>query len=349
MASVRIKKNKIYILYYDSTNGKSKSISTGLDNSPKNLKVAKDSANQLQDKLNEDKKKKGRLRIEKKTLRDAFDHFIENNQYKNPKTIWEYNWFFKEFIKDFNEEMSCSNINKLEIERWLNKIKRYEYKKNTIHTLGKQCRHFLNFLFEYDYCPVFKINREVMTKPEIGPKIVFEKEDIFTIFDEIENVNEGLKTLIYLAFYTGLRPSDLFDIYIEDINLIERSLKYYSLKRTKFRCIAIHEDLIPIIQSYIADRKVGKLFHWSQYNHLGKAVTRFFKHLKFDEKGYSARTFRKTFITLARSEYNMDASVVRELVGHEHRNTADRYYNEISLETMKKELKKFKRPVRKKK
>lgn len=349
MASTRIRKNKIYILYYDSTDGKPKSISTGLDNSPKNLKLANVAANQLQDKLDGEKKKKGRLRVVKKTLRDAFDHFIENNQYKNPKTIWEYNWFFKEFIKDFDEEMSCSNINKLEIERWLNKIKRYEYKKNTIHTLGKQCRHFLNFLFEYDYCPVFKINREVMTKPEIGQKIVFEKEDIFTIFDEIEKVNEGLKTLIYLAFYTGLRPSDLYDIHIEDINIIERSLKYYSLKRTKFRCIAIHEDLIPILKSYIGDRNAGRLLQWSQYNYLGKAITRFFKQLKFDEKGYSARTFRKTFITLARSEYKMDASVVRELVGHEHRNTADRYYNEISLETMKKELKKFKRPVRKKK
>ncbi len=346
MASLRIRKNKIYILYYDSTDGKSKSISTGRDNSPKNLKLANETANELQDKLDEEKKKKGRLRVVKKTLRDAFDHFIENNQYKNPKTLWEYNWFFKEFIKDFNEEMPCSNINKLEVERWLNKIKRYEFKKNTIHTLGKQCRHFLNFLFEYDYCPVFKINREVMTKPEIGQKIVFEKEDIFTIFDEVEKVDKGLRTVIYLAFYTGLRPSDLFDIHIEDINLIERSLKYYSLKRTKFRCIAIHEDLIPIIKSYIGDRNAGRLLQWSQYNYLGKAITRLFKQLKFDEKGYSARTFRKTFITLARSEYNMDASVVRQLVGHEHQNTTDRYYNEISLETMRKELLKFKRPVK---
>jgi integrase len=349
MAWVRNRKNKLYISYYDSTNGKQKGIATGLDNSPENLERATEAANKLQDKLDGEKKKKERLRVVKKTLRDAIDHFIENNQYKNPKTIWEYNWFFKEFIKDFNEEMSCSNINKLEIERWLNKIKRYEYKKNTIHTLGKQCRHFLNFLFEYDYCPVFKINREVMTKPEIGQKIVFAKDDIFTIFDEVEKVNEGLKVLIYLAFYTGLRPSDLFDIHIEDINLIERSLKYYSLKRTKFRCIAIHEDLIPIIQSYITNRKVGRLLQWSQYNYLGKAITRLFKKLKFDEKGYSARTFRKTFITLARSDYNMDATIVRELVGHEHRNTADKYYYDISLEKMKKELKKFKRPVRKKK
>lgn len=66
--------------------------------------------------------------------------------------------------------------------------------------------------------------------------------------------------------------------------------------------------------------------------------------LKIGTKGYSARTFRKTFITLCRSRYNMDASIVRELVGHEHGNTTDRYYNQIGIDAMKKELQKFKRP-----
>ena len=40
----------------------------------------------------------------------------------------------------------------------------------------------------------------------------------------------------------------------------------------------------------------------------------------------------------------MDASVVRELVGHEHRNTTDKYYNQISIERMKAELEKFEIP-----
>ena len=40
----------------------------------------------------------------------------------------------------------------------------------------------------------------------------------------------------------------------------------------------------------------------------------------------------------------MDASIVKELVGHEHTNTTDRYYNNISVERMKEDLKKFIRP-----
>ncbi|PIP56521.1 hypothetical protein COX05_02655 [candidate division WWE3 bacterium CG22_combo_CG10-13_8_21_14_all_39_12] len=90
------------------------------------------------------------------------------------------------------------------------------------------------------------------------------------------------------------------------------------------------------------------LLNYSRVENLGKAVTRYFKTIQIDENGYSARTFRKTFITLCRSRFLIDASIVRELVGHEHNNTTDRYYNQISISVMKKELKKFKRPRLKK-
>ncbi len=40
----------------------------------------------------------------------------------------------------------------------------------------------------------------------------------------------------------------------------------------------------------------------------------------------------------------MDASIVRELVGHEHSNTTDKYYNQISIERMKVELERFEMP-----
>jgi hypothetical protein len=40
----------------------------------------------------------------------------------------------------------------------------------------------------------------------------------------------------------------------------------------------------------------------------------------------------------------MDASIVHELVGHEHSNTTDKYHNQISIERMKVELEKFEIP-----
>lgn len=83
------------------------------------------------------------------------------------------------------------------------------------------------------------------------------------------------------------------------------------------------------------------------YNNIenpGSAVHRYFVVLGIDSKGYTERTFRITFITLARSKYNMDASIVKELAGHAPNNTMDKFYYQISLKTMQMELKKFKRP-----
>lgn len=67
--------------------------------------------------------------------------------------------------------------------------------------------------------------------------------------------------------------------------------------------------------------------------------------LGLDGAEYTARTFRKTFITLCRSRYDMDESIVKELVGHEHGNTTDKYYNKISMNRMREELIKFRRPA----
>ena len=78
-------------------------------------------------------------------------------------------------------------------------------------------------------------------------------------------------------------------------------------------------------------------------------MSKYLEKIQLDGKKYSARTFRKTFITLCRNRFNIDASIVRELVGHEHGNTTDRYYNEIDIKTMREALDKFKRPVVKKK
>ena len=345
MATIFTRNNILYIQWYDSIEKKNNAKTTRLKDTKANRAEVKRLAKKIQDEMDKNRESVNLPGIKKSTLRDAIAHFLKNNQHKNQKTIWEYNWFFKKFTEHFSEEMLCTGISKLGVEEWLLILKSStDYRPNTIHTLGKQCAHFLNFLFEYEYCPVFKVNREIKTKPEVVEKIVFSTEDIKSLFEDVENAPGSIKMLVYLAFYTGLRPSDLYLVNIEDIDLKERTLRYYEQKLKKYRTVPFHNDLVEILKQYIGEETTGRLLPWKEYNYLTKAITRYFANIKFDEKGYSARTFRKTFITLARSEYKMEAAIVRELVGHEHKDTADRYYNEISIETMKSELKKFKRP-----
>ena len=113
-----------------------------------------------------------------------------------------------------------------------------------------------------------------------------------------------------------------------------------SSKSTKQRVEAFHNELKPISQERINKVQYGKLLNYNSVENLERAITRYFIDLKICDKGYTARTFRKTFITLFK-RFEMDSSVVAELVGHEHKSTADRFYNNITLDVMIRELEKF--------
>lgn len=344
MATVRSRKNILYIQWYDAIEKKVTCRSTHLNDTEANRKKAEQLAKKLQAELSNRNTISKQLGIKRITIKEAFQHFLRNNQQKHSHTIYEYHRFYELFTEYFDDNLACSSITKLKVEDWLNNVKMLKYKKNTIHIYGKQCVHFLNFLFEYDYLPMFRINKDVKTKPEIGEKIVFTDEDIIKIFDNLQKKNSNFRTAVQLAFYTGLRSSDFLSITVERINLEQRELTYFSPKRGKFRSIPFHEELVPVLESRINEVKTGSILDYANIHSLGRAVERYLDKLQIGSKGYSTRTFRKTFITLCRSRFNMDASIVRELVGHEHGNTTDKYYNQIGMEAMKKELQKFKRP-----
>ncbi len=147
--------------------------------------------------------------------------------------------------KHLQKTSSCSVINKISAEEWINKIKALPLSQNTIHGYFKQFNHFLNFLFEYGYVPMFKINRDVKTKPEVKEKIIFRDKDIDTIFSGLEEKNQNFRTAIYLLFYTGLRSSDILTIEAKDVDLNNQTINYYSPKRKLYRQIPIHPDLHP--------------------------------------------------------------------------------------------------------
>jgi len=192
---------------------------------------------------------------------------------------------------------------------------------------------------------MFKINREVKTRPEVKEKIIFTDEDLQKVVKGLKAKNSNFQTTIFLLMYTGLRSSDILNITCENIDIQNRILRYYSPKRKKYREIAFHRKLLPLLKKRMKEVGKGRLLNYINVDNLARAIKRYFIEIKLDGKGYTARTFRKTFITLCRSRYDMDASVVMEFVGHEHRNTTDRFYNQISINKMKIELEKFRIPA----
>ncbi|MCB9247100.1 MAG: site-specific integrase [Ignavibacteriales bacterium] len=345
MAIVKQRGNILYIQWYDPLSKKVQSKTIGLSATESNKKKAKNYAKKLQEELTKKTRKMKEIGIQRITIKDAFDHLLRNNQMKSPKTIKDYKRFYRKFIETFDENQPCTSINKMAVEDWLNEIKQLPMAQNSIHAYGKQLTHFVNFLFEYNYTPMFKINKEVKTKPELKEKIILNDIDIESIFNNLTSKNSNFQILINLLFYTGLRPSDLLTITPDKIDIKNQVINYYSPKRKKYREIAFHDDLVPIFKARLKEMKLEKLLDYKNVENIGRAIKTYMKALNLNQKGYTARTFRKTFISLCRSRYNMDASVVRELVGHEHGNTTDRFYNKIGLVQLKSELKKFQRPT----
>lgn len=170
MASVLKRGRILHVQYWDSSRGGTRSVSTGLLDTPANRIKVEKMARDLQLRLSsQNHERKGRP-FRRKTINDTIDHFMKIMGQSHPKTIKDIQWFLKKFLGYFKETDPVTVITKLSVEDFLMEIRKLPLKQNTIHAYGKRLNHFLNFLFEYDYIPMFKINRNIKTKPELVRK-----------------------------------------------------------------------------------------------------------------------------------------------------------------------------------
>jgi len=342
MAIIRVRNGIIHIQWYEPQKKKIRSKSLGLKVTQSNLKKARELAERLQTEITNDNKKRKMIGIVDDSIKVAFEHFLSVNQGKRPRTIEDYLRFYKAFTKKFSEDSPCSLIHKRSLEEWLMEIKRLPMKPNSIHGLAKQAVHFCNFLFEYNYIQVFKVNSSVMPKPVQVQKQIFSDDELKLIFGSMSNMKKNFVLLINLLFYTGLRSTDLLGIERSGVDLKAKTITFYSLKSKMYRTVPFRSELTPLLEDALQESTEGKLLHYANDKNLGKAVSRFLKTLNLKKSGISARTFRKTFITRCRNIFRMDAAIVRELVGHSHKTVMDKHYNEISIDDMRTELEKYK-------
>ena len=116
MAFIRRRGNKIHIFYNDPLTGKLNSKTTGLEYNSINLKLAKKMLKDISNKIKEEKNKLVVSGINSKdTIKSAFNHFKEINKDKHPKTIEDYERFYKYFSQMFDENTLCVQLNKTNV------------------------------------------------------------------------------------------------------------------------------------------------------------------------------------------------------------------------------------------
>jgi integrase len=330
-----------YISFIDPDTGKPKNRSTGLLATPGNHKLAEEILQEVEDVITERKNLYKNYNIKRATIEEAFESFLRLNSDKNIKTIGDYERFINLFSKSFDLDSPCTILTKLSAEEWIIKIKTLNRSKNTIYNYFKVFNKFLNFLFEYDYIPVFKLNKNLKPKTEIKEIIVFKKEDLELILNELKTKNNNFRTVISLMIYSGLRPSDVYKIKVEDIDLDELSMTYYSQKLSKWCKAYLHNDLKEIILERINEVKSGLLFEYTDYKNIGKAFRRYLEELNLNEKGYNLRTFRKHFATAA-WEYDVNVTSTSRLLNHQNISTTIKYYTNASQKKLTEDINKIK-------
>lgn len=142
----------------------------------------------------------------------------------------------------------------------------------------------------------------------------------------LEAIQEDeLKLAVYLALNTGLRPSEVINLGIEDIDFDEG---YLIVKRTKSyreRIVPINKKTIVEIKRYMFNNGIskGKLFKISA-ERFSKLTLKYSRELGFKVTPYMLRhTFATLFV-----ENNGNLLILKNIMGHSQISTTERYVHE---------------------
>lgn len=330
-----------YIRYKHPISGKWKAVSTKLLATKSNLEEAIGLRDKLLNEISKIKTKEVRLG----DIQSAYDHFLELNDNKSKSTKSTYSLFFNYFSQKFSPKLLCTSITKQTAETFLLWLAKQEcLKQNTKFSIQKNFVKFLGFLFEYEYIPnVFIINKNVKTRPQVKEPKVFSIEDRERILNslETEGKNSNFSTMVFMLMYTGLRPSDIINITVEQIDLVKMEMRFYSSKTDNWFVRPIHEKLKEVLTVRLAEVNKGRIFNYSNLKAMERAVRRYYKTLEMTDQGYTIRTFRKDFISRSQ-ESGVSIASTAMLVGHSNIKTTMTYYTKFSSNHLKDELAKLK-------
>lgn len=343
----RVRSNQIYsneglwyIRYKDPVSGKWKAKSTGLKATTDNLPAAE----KIRDKFISDLEELLELDYTEGSIQDAINVFKSKNSNKSKSTIDSYDYFYGFLQQKFNVKNSCLVITKKSAEDFFLYINKLDgYSQNTKFGIVKNFSKFLKFLFEYNYIPKpFVINSDVKTRMPKGDPKIFSDSDRKKILNSLtkKKKNNNFKLMVNMLMFTGLRPSDIIDITVDQVDLKKMQIKFHSAKVDRWYYRPILPILKPILRQRIKEVKSGRLFDYAEVKNMGKAFCRYLEDIKLDHKEYDLRTFRKDFISRCQ-EAGMSISAASTLVGHSKISTTMEYYTTLSPEYLRKELNKL--------
>lgn len=269
------------------------------------------------------------------TIKDYINYiYIEKKLSKNTKEAYE-----KDLIlfANFLNNKSILSITTNDIKNYIKYLNDTGGKDKTIARKIVSIRTFFDYLMKEK---LISINPcEKIETPKIRktlPKTLNEKEVLKLLSIKPKTAKEYRnKAMIELMYATGLRVSELVNLEINDINLIDDYVRVYG-KGKKERIIPMADITVEIMDEYINVYRnsllKGYLTDKVFISSYGKGITRqgFFKIIKKQakevgiEKDFSPHTLRHSFATHL-LENGADLRSIGEMLGHENIKTTQIY------------------------
>ena len=274
------------------------------------------------------------------TFKELYEEWIEIKE-KDPniKSLTLYDQGFK----------CLSNIHHMKVRDIKSKVIRDEIEKYRHLVRGpKNMKTVLNFVLDYALeLEIVDKNYSRLTKISVDPKsnnhhISFTDEEISILW---KNSNENIIKMILIQCYTGLRPGELTDLLVDNINLDENyMIGGFKTKAGTDRRIPIHPCIKEFIKHFMKISS-GKNFDFLFMNSNGDKYTVENYRIKYKQiinklglnPEHKAHDPRKFFITIAKM-YELNDFAIKLIVGHAIRDITESVYTERKFEWLYNEM-----------
>ncbi len=263
---------------------------------------------------------------------DSFLTYLVTEKGDCQATIKSYQIDLESFCKMF-DNMEVSEINVETINNYILSLFEQGYSRNSLIKKAEVARYFCKYLKSLDLLNINITDIEVPKNIKRLPHYLSDDE-ITRLLQTIRDNDDILFYLVVaIAISSGLRVSELVDLKMTDMNLIDGYLKITG-KGNKDRIIPLNQDLIIKINEYLETYKKGikknKNFFFVHNN--GKLLSRQFIYLKLKEyanksgitKQISPHCLRHTYATLLLNN-GAKLKEVQMLLGHSKIETTEIY------------------------
>lgn len=237
----------------------------------------------------------------------------------SPNTIKSYLFAVKEYFA-FNNNYKY--LDERNIKKFLANCER--------NNISPQSRNLYLSAIKFYYTHILRINRQIQINYAKRPKtmpVVLSRREVEDILSSLVNMKH--KTLISLAYGSGLRVSEVMKLKVVDLDFYELTVNIKQAKGQKDRITVMPEKLRESLKKMITGKEMNDFVFTSE--RVGKLTTRsgqmiFTKALQKSSVRKSAtfHSLRHSFATHL-LENGVDVRYVQELLGHENIRTTQRY------------------------